>query len=80
MRLQFPSADADKAAAFDNAIAAGAMVRDSGSHKFWARFTYLASDVEDDKLGRGRGKVVADYFYSPLSNVYTRVERKAGSE
>ena len=73
MRLEFPSADEDKGAAFNNAIDAGVMERDSGSHKFWARFTYLASDVEDDK-------VVADYFFSPLSNVYVRVERKDGSE
>ena len=69
MKLQFPSADEDKSAAFSNAIDSDIMVRDSESHKFWARFTYLASDVEDDK-------VVADYFFSPLSNVYVRVERK----
>ncbi len=76
MKLQFPSvADQDKlqGAAFNNALAAGLMVRDTGANKFWACFEYRASDVED-------GKVVADWFYSRLSNVWTRVPREGGSE
>ena len=71
-RLLFPGAAEDPGDAFNNAIDAGAMERDSGSHKFWARFTYLASDIEGDK-------VIADYFFSPLSNVYTRVPREENS-
>ena len=76
MKLQFPSvANQDKLQgdAFNNAIDAGSMVRESESNKFWARFEYRASDVEDDK-------VVADWFYSRLSDVWTRVPREGGSE
>ena len=72
MRLQFPSvADQEKlqGAAFNNALDAGMMAREIGSNKFWARFEYRASDVED-------GRVIADWFFSPLSNIYSRVERK----
>ncbi len=72
MKLQFPAAAENPGDAFNNAIDAGVMERDSGSHKFWARFAYLASDIEGDK-------VIADYFFSPLSNVYTRVPREEGS-
>ena len=76
MKLQFPGvADQEKlqADAFNSAIASGEMDRDSQSNEFWARFEYRASDVED-------GRVVGDWFYSSLSNVWTRVERKDGSE
>lgn len=75
MRLDFRGvADEEELGiAFNNAIDAGVMERDSNSHKFWGRFRYLASDTED-------GRVVADWFYSALSNVWTRVVREEGAE
>ncbi len=59
--------------AFNSALDSGMMARDTASNIFWARFEYLASDVEN-------GTVVADWFYSRISNVWTRVERKDGAE
>ena len=72
MRLKFPATAEDLDTAFDNAIEAGVLERDSQSRKFWARSEFLASDVEGDE-------VVADWFYDALSDVYTRVPRKEGS-
>ena len=69
MKLRFPESGEELSDAFNNALDAGAMERESPSRKFWARFEFLASDVEGDD-------VVADWFYNVLSDVYTRVPRK----
>ena len=65
--LRFPESADDLTAAFNNALAAGAMQL---SHPelttFWARHELLAHDVEDG----------VDVFYNSLSGLYVRVERK----
>ena len=74
MRLQFPALGEDLDDAFDNAFSAGIMQREDQKDlkTFWARFEYLASDVEDDKI-------IGDWFYNTYTDQYTRVLRKDGS-
>ena len=73
MRLLFPATAEDLDDAFANALAAGVMERDSQSKVFWAKFQFLASDVDDDEV------VQADWFHSEFTNEYIRVERKGNS-
>ena len=72
MKLRFPESGEELSDAFNNALDAGVMDRDSGSRKFWARHELIASDVED-------GEVVADWFLNPFSDVFIRVPRKDNS-
>ncbi len=73
MRLLFPGVAEDLSDAFNSALAAGVMSKDSRSKTFWARFEFLASDVDDDEV------VQADWFHSEFTNEYIRVERKGNS-
>lgn len=73
MKLQFPATAEDLDDAFNNAIDAGVMVRDSQAKAFWARFQFLASDIDGDEA------VQADWFLNELSNIFIRVERKGNS-
>ena len=73
MRLVFPEAGEDFGDAYNNAIDAGVMERDSQSRTFWARFEFLASDVDGDEV------VQADWFHNVLADVFIRVPRKGDS-
>ena len=74
MKLVFPETGEDLAAAFNNAIAQGAMQRENQKDQttFWARFELVASDTED-------GVVVADWFFSSFTDRHIRVSRKDNS-
>ena len=75
MKLEFPGVAEDMSDAFNNAIAQGVMQREDQRDQktFFAKFEFLASDVEDDE-------VVADWFLNELTAQYIRVLRKDGSE
>ncbi len=69
--LRFPESVDDLSAAFNNAIGAGAMQRDAPAKvSYWARYEYLAHDVEDG----------VDVFYNSLSGLFVRVTRKEVSK
>ena len=65
--LRFPRESEDLDDAYNAALAAGVMQREDPSKvSYWARFEYLAFDVEDG----------TDVFYNQLSGQFVRVERK----
>lgn len=64
--LIFPESGEDLAAAFDNALAAGAMQRnDPDKTTFWGRFEYMAHD----------GETGQDVFFNALAGLFVRVPR-----
>ena len=64
--LVFPETGEDLAAAFGNAIEAGAMQRDQPAKTdYWARHEFLAHDAEDG----------VDVFFNALAGLYLRVPR-----
>ena len=74
-RLEFPAVAEDLTDAFNNAIAAGVMQRDSQRDRktFFTSFELVASDVEDDE-------VIADWFHNEFTNEDIRVLRKDGAK
>ena len=75
MKLLFPATAEDLDDAFNNALDAGVMQRDNQRDQktFWAKFQFLASDVDDDEI------VQADWFHNEFSNMFIRVERRGDS-
>ena len=69
-RLLFPGVAEDMSDAFNSAIEAGTMERDTQSRTFWARFEFLASDIDDDEV------IQADWFHNTISDVFICVPRK----
>ena len=69
-QLLFPGVAEDLSDAFNNALDAGAMDRGHHSDKFWAKFQYLASEIDDDEV------VQWDWFFHEHSNIYHKIARK----
>ena len=68
--LVFPESPEDLSAAFNSAIAAGAMqAEDHTVVSFWARYEFIATDCDSGE----------DLFFNALAGQYLKVSRKDGS-